>query len=121
MRGKALMPTAISNDASIADIAPTLKDGAVFAAQVLHRMTQERKSHGPVVARIGITGKGVIPNFRIDTVSGEPIKSYDGQSYEPFSEINTYDKNWSTASMTFEEVRELVAKMRGIKLKAPDA
>jgi hypothetical protein len=65
------MPTTISNDTSIADIAPTLEDGAVFAAQVRHRMIQEQKLHGAVVARVGVTGKGVAPNFRIDTVSGQ--------------------------------------------------
>jgi hypothetical protein len=112
------MPTTISNDTSIADIAPTLKDGAMFTARVRQRMIQEQKLHGPVVARVGVTGKGVAPNFRIDTVSGQPIKSYDGQSYEPFSELNTHDKNWSTASMTLQEVSDLAAKMRSIKSKS---
>jgi hypothetical protein len=112
------MPKTLPKDASIADIAPTLKDGAVFAAQVRHRMIQAEKSHGPVVARIGVTGQGVAPNFRVDAVGGHPIMAYDGQSYEAFGELNTDDANWSSASMTLQEVTDLVAKMRGIKIKS---
>ena len=113
------MARTIPKDATIADVAPTLRAGDVFVAQVRHLMVKiERERNCAVVARIGTTGQGIMPNFRIDETDGLPIEAYDGVTFKPFGEIGTRDANWGTKAMTLPEITALLEGMRNIKSKS---
>ena len=112
------MARTLSKDATIADVAPTLRAGDVFVAQVRHLMMKtEKERNRAVVARIGTTGQGILPNFRIDEADGAPIEAYDGVTFKPFGEKGTRDANWGTKAMTLPEITELLEGMRNIRSK----
>lgn len=105
------MPETIPRDSTILSVAPTLKRPRDFAANILHLMRKAEQAHGPVVVRIGITGMGIFPNFRIESTDGKMKTAYDGVTYKPFGEIGTVDQNWGTRSSTLQEVADLVAQL----------
>jgi hypothetical protein len=113
------MPTeTIANDATIGDVLATLDNAEEYVRRLLSTMGAMRPQHGAVVVRIGITGKGVMPNYRIDH-AGEPsrsISAFDGQTHKPFTDVRNIDtENWSTRSLTYDEVRGVLGQIRGYK------
>ncbi len=105
------MPEPIPSDSTILSVAPRLKRPRDFAANVLHLMKKAEQDHGSVIVRIGITGMGILPNFRIESINGNMKVAYDGVTYKPFAEAGTHDQNWSTHGTTYQEVADLVAKL----------
>lgn len=101
-------------DATIHYVLATLAKPVEYVANVYARMNKAQKEHGNIVVRIGVLGTGLIPNYRIDAGNHrEPLRAYDGQTHEPFSGVRITDStNWSTAVMTFEEIRELLGSLR---------
>jgi hypothetical protein len=94
-----------------------MKNADVYVANIRHLMTQAEKAHGPVAVRLGVTGQGLYPSFRLETLDGEFIESYGGQTFRPFGALNTHLENWSSKSAALHEVTELLTKMRNIKSK----
>ena len=77
-------------------------------------MFQRQKEDGDVIVRIGITGSGRRPSYRIESVdgTGDPI-AFDAQTQRPFSGVNVNSpRNWSTIAMTFQEVADLLTTIR---------
>lgn len=107
----------IPRNATIADVLPTLADQEDYVRRVLSTLSGMRREHGDVVVRIGVTGKGFLPNYRVDH-AGElsvPISAFDGATHKPFSEVASIDTdNWSTGSMTLDDVRGLLGRIRGL-------
>lgn len=109
--------TPIARDATITDVLRTLADPEEYVRRVLSTVSSIRSKHGSVVVRIGVTGNGFLPNYRIDHsgTSCEPINAFDGATHKPFTDVANIDtENWSTCSMTYDEVRELLGRIRGL-------
>jgi hypothetical protein len=103
----------IPDDATIADVIPLLGDPEEYVRQVLSTLYTMKKQ-GDVVMRIGTTGTGLRPSYRIDMASsGKPISAFDGQTHRPFTDIKTVDtQSWSSRSMSFGEVQQLLGQIR---------
>ncbi|HEY1932273.1 MAG TPA: hypothetical protein VGG99_09700 [Acetobacteraceae bacterium] len=104
-------------DATIADVVSTLAKAEDYVRHVVSNLSRMQREYGTVVVRIGITGTGHLPNYRLDHADGpsEPIAAFDGATHKPFSDVRKIDtENWSTGSMTYQEVRDLLGKLRGI-------
>ena len=113
-----MSPPDIEPDATIADVVRKLNKPEDYVRGVLGVMVAERHQHGAVVVRIGIRGTGAMPNYRIDLAAepSPPIQAYDGQTHRGFTDVRNIDTdNWSSRSMTFEEVRGLIGAIRGHK------
>jgi hypothetical protein len=96
----------IAPDATIAHVVPTLGNPEEYVRQVLGTLYGVQREHGEVVVRVGLTGKGHCPNYRVDAAAtSTAIDAFDGQSHRPFTDVKTIEtQNWSTSSMTLEEV-----------------
>jgi hypothetical protein len=57
--------TQISNDVVISDILPTLDNPEQYVRGVFGNMVEYRKVHGTAVVRIGTTGRGIAPHYRV--------------------------------------------------------
>ncbi|WP_262272221.1 hypothetical protein [Microvirga yunnanensis] len=103
----------IPQDATIADVLRLLGDPEEYVRQVLSTFYTMKKQ-GEVVVRIGTTGTGLRPSYRIDMAStGEPISAFDGQTHRAFTDVKSIDtENWSSCSMNFVEVRDLLGQIR---------
>ena len=100
-------------------------------------MTAVRREHGSAVVRTGTTGRGIFPHYRVDPGAlqdalkkkfvldeedaGELINAhflaFHGRSHKQFDWgiLELRGEHWSDGQMTWEEVRELLGKLRQYK------
>jgi hypothetical protein len=67
----------LSQDATIADVLATLARAESYVRGMLENMYECKREHGNAVARIGITGGGVAPNYRIEFERNERVERQD--------------------------------------------
>lgn len=110
----------LPSDATLRDLKSMLSDPDAFVSRafgVLHRVA---KDHGDVAMRLGITGTGQFPNYRIEeATSGRPIIALNGANHEPWPEGEKFDGTgtWSEATMSKAEVEGLLGEIRGFSRK----
>lgn len=105
------MSYVISSNATLHDVVGTHFNIDQFVALVFDTMRKAKKEHGPVVIRLGVTGAGKLPNFRLDAVSGAWKSAFDGVTRQPFDPGDN-EVNWSTEVMHFNDVEALLRKLR---------
>ena len=96
-------------------------------------MSKTRMEHGSAVVHIGITGNGVVPNYRVspegkwwgEGKTGEEIYAYfvafNGQNHECMDwgiDELVDSRSWSTKHMTWDEVRTFLGELRTKPLTA---
>ena len=67
------------------------------------------------VVRIGISGKGPYPRYRItvaDRQGGERVLGAYNDNGTPVPTADANDENWSIGSMSMEKVRQLLGRIR---------
>lgn len=112
-------------DATITSIARLLGNPEEYVRQTfghLHRIRREAKANARL--RIGRTGTGDMPNYRIEilaedaTVVGDP-QTFRGDNHQPLFEDNSDldEPRWSTATSTYAEVQALLGEIRAIRKK----
>lgn len=110
----------LPKDSTLRTVMPMLADPDAFVSRafgVMHRQTRE---HGHVAMRLGITGTGQFPNYRIeDAATGRAIVAIDGANHEPWPEGERFDAigTWSEATMSREDVEALLGEIRNFKRK----
>ena len=106
-------------DVTIRDVLPTLVDPEEFVRVIVGHLSQCFKQHQHATVRIGITGKGLYPSHKVvydDSDGKETLFGAFAESLR-FTE-NIGDSNWSTARMTYAEVRALMKEIQSIKRPA---
>ena len=110
------MVRAIPPDGTLPDVLASVDKPESFVRQMLGVMQNVAKEHGPVVVRLGITGTGRAPNYRLESAdSREPIMAIDGANHKPWAQGENFAgaSNWSTAVMSRDEVASLLGEIRG--------
>ncbi len=105
---------------TLRDLVGKLNDPVAFIRGVIGVMHETKKEHGDVVVRLGLTGTGKLPNYRLDSaVTGQPIQAFDGNGHGAWKgeEDFTAPTNWSTEAMTRTEVEDVLAELTGFKRK----
>ena len=124
------MPIKISNDATLSDIVSSLDNAKEYVRRVFGRMVEYRKDHGSAVLRLGTTGRGIAPHYRVQkehSKTGEFLgyiledqpgyfTAFHGRSHKKLEwgaqELHT--EHWSTRAMTFDEVQSLLGTLRQV-------
>jgi len=126
------MPAILSVDATIADVRATLAKPEGYVRGMLEKMYECKREHGNATARIGITGGGVAPNYRIEFALGENpfgfkvgiVGVFDGRRHKLIEWIDEIaqedgiqikDGHWSTRSMTVDDVSAFLGQIRATK------
>lgn len=111
------MPGALPTDATLQDLRSTPAETVAFARKVLGVMHTARRDHGTVVMRMGVTGTGQQPNYRLEDASGSPLLAIDGANHQPWPEGARFEgpENWSKATMSYEAVENVIASITGYK------
>jgi hypothetical protein len=122
---------ALPENATISDILPTLDNAESYVRQVLGNMADYRKTHGAAVVRLGTTGRGIAPHYRvqkehdeagfgellgrvIDDESGY-FTAFHGRSHKQLAwgSRELRGQHWSTRAMSFDEVQSVLGQLRG--------
>lgn len=82
-----------------------------YVAGVLHKAKSCRDKHGNAFVKIGVTGTGQKPCYRVlfenADGSNEIFGSY-WDMHQPLDNEHAKSENWSTVAMTYEEIYTLM-------------
>ncbi|MCK1298066.1 hypothetical protein IVB33_10030 [Bradyrhizobium sp. 24] len=106
------MPATIPEDSTIETVWAKLVYQKDYVSGALQKMRQCTKLHSNSSIKIGVTGTGQRPYYRVT------YKSYDGSeqifgsfydTHEPLESGFVKSENWSSRSMTFDELLNFYA------------
>jgi len=85
----------------------TLRDLTVTEEHVeyIGKVFENFESLGNYVVRIGTTGTGQSPNYRVEVY-------FRGSDHKPHAKERMNDENWSSKTMNLEEVRSYLAEIK---------
>lgn len=100
------MADTIPKDSTIASVWDKLKNPREYVATVRHKMMTCAKMHGNAEVRIGVTGRGYQPCYRITFTEGDEERIYGSywDNHQPLEREDAVNQNWSTASMSADEI-----------------
>ena len=113
------MPRKLDPNATIATIWHSLTYPRDYIANVRHKMLTCKNLHGTSFVKIGITGSGQKPCYRITYTGpeGEVIYGSYWDMHDPLENEHEINGNWSLASMEFSEVDQLMRDKFPVALK----
>lgn len=114
------MPKTLPPDATIATVWPHLTHQRDYVRGVLQAMRRCNAKHLNSSVRIGVTGTGQKPYYRISYApqdGGGELEIFDSfyDNHDPFESGFAATNNWSSRSMTFTEVQDFFADAIGWK------
>ena len=136
----------ISSDATIEGVINTLDNPKEYVRGVLENMHRAKKElrSGDVRVRIGTTGRGISPHYLIedmpcltnedwDDIMNPPPASDEGDDDEKYyfayhgknhglldlESMQLRGLNWSSKFTTFDEVKNLLGVLRGVRPAPP--
>ena len=99
--------------------------------QVLQNMLEVKRDQGSAFVRIGTTGRGIAPHYRVDPglgkfwdtfieddLDGERISAhyvaFHGRNHQrlPYGRWELREEHWSGAEMSIEDVKNLLGELR---------
>jgi hypothetical protein len=121
-------------DARITDVIHTLDDPVDFVRGIVGTFFAYPFDKKVAVVRIGVSGKGIIPNYCIEQYC-EPISNtlevgaaaleistnielrhcFHGRNHKEILDDSFIGENWSSASMNLAEVQTLLGQLRAYK------
>lgn len=135
----------LPQNVTIREIVGALHDPVEYVRQVFGNMMKVKharheciQQHDEPVVRIGVTGQGAYPHYRVDPSADqlevlEAYEEYDegkendyreyyfrafhGRSHKELTWgiMELRGDSWSTGHMTLKEIRELLGELRGLK------
>lgn len=120
----------LNENATVRDILNSLRDPEEYVRGVLGNMVDYKNRRGSVLFRMGISGEGVIPNYRLqvtdsklDEVSGvfspdsDVFEAYSGQTHRRLNwtiQEMLASRSWSNHFQTREDIMMLLGEIRGV-------
>jgi hypothetical protein len=110
----------IPENATIEDVLPTLKSPEGYVRGVFGHLHECKAKHGNAFVRIGTSGRGLIPYYRVvckhEGDENETVfNAFYGDNHNSFKTVEASNGTWSSAAMSYEEVQNLLGKIRGWK------
>jgi hypothetical protein len=132
------MTAALTQDSIITDVLATLASPESYVRGMLENMYACKREHGNAAARIGITGGGVAPNYRIEYEhEAYPLRIgakgffkvgivgvFDGRNHKMIKWIDdiaqengipVQDEHWSCRVMSLDDAAALLGTIRKAK------
>ncbi|MER9687877.1 MULTISPECIES: hypothetical protein [unclassified Mesorhizobium] len=119
----------LSGNATVLDVVRTLDQPRGYVLGVFNNMHDYKRRHGSAFVRIGITGRGMMPNYRLeptndsvmgflaDLVQGGDVDrhfvAYHGRNHEQldWGPKELKGPHWSSAYLDHETVRTLLLEL----------
>ncbi len=92
-----------------------------FLRKVLGVIRKAQRDNGEIFVRMGTTGTGQAPNYRVEEPTGSPIFAVDGANHETWPEGESFEgsENWSSATMSLSDVEAMLRSITGFEGSAP--
>jgi hypothetical protein len=106
----------IPADSTIETVWPHLTNQKPYVSGALHKLRQCNGMHGNASVRIGVTGTGQRPYYRITYTLSDGDEQIFGSFYDnhdPLGNGFVETSNWSSRSMLFDEVLHFYADAIG--------
>lgn len=112
--------TKIAADAVVADVVGTLIKAEDYVIRIVQELMACKSKNGSARVRIGITGEGKVPAFKIlylDEAGSEVLyKVYDGYGNgTAFAGLHIQEGTWSGDFSELKEVQNVLGDIRGRK------
>jgi hypothetical protein len=125
----------ILRDAIVADVASGLDKPSEYVRHILANLWDCKGKHGNATVRIGVTGVGISPHYRIDYLCELPeigkmevnFGAFDGRNHKVIRVIEEASvakdesvlmkEHWSERSNTLDEIAALLGELRNFKRK----
>jgi len=107
------VPKKIAPDSTIATVWPHLTHQRDYVAGARHKAHLCNEQHGNAFVKIGVTGSGQKPCYRVFYKTADGVEEIFGSywdTHEPLDNEHAINTNWSTAAMTYEEVDALMVE-----------
>ena len=119
----------------ISDLVHVLSDPIEYMSGVLSNFVFFGYDRETSAVRVGRTGAGVFPNYKIEepsvpvtiTVGSRqfkmtmtPARTFSGRNHTEMTELDAlerHDENWSTHTMTFADLKALLSKLSESRTK----
>lgn len=110
----------LSKNATLRDVRALLANPEDFVRKAFGVIRTAWKEDNGVTLRLGITGTGQFPNYRIESSGGIPILALDGANHQPWPDGEQFDGvgTWSSTTMSKNEVEELLGEIRNFPKKS---
>ena len=108
--------------ATIISVYDDLTYPSKYCRSVLQRMRECVREHGKTAVRIGITGSGQKPCYRIcyaDEQGAEKVHGSWWDMGDPLSTEDAVTQNWSTESVSYKELEDFLASRLGYEGPRP--
>src|SRR5208337_362952 len=103
-------------DSRIVDVIHTLADPVEYVRGIVGSFVEYQFDRDTSVVRIGISGRGIIPNYSIETPcepdSADRLKItvskrhvFNGRSHKEILDDSSIGESWSSEGMKFSEVQ----------------
>jgi hypothetical protein len=102
----------IPDDFTIETVWSGLTHQRPYVSGVLHKMRVCQKAHGNAHVRIGVTGTGQKPYYRVFSIDKEANENIFGSFYDnhdPLENAFVLTANWSSRAMAFKDVEDFFA------------
>lgn len=116
------MAETIPANSTVASVWDTLKNPRQYVAGVRQKMMTCAKLHANAEVKIGVTGKGYQPCYRITYKTDDGSEHIYGSywdNHQPLEREDALNQNWGVVSMTVDEVDNFLKKK--INWKGPTA
>jgi hypothetical protein len=119
----------LTTDATIAEIVDKLGDPEEYVRCVLGNMLDCEKRYGNASVRIGTTGHGIAPHYRVEPTKFDDIDqaidsikdlvAFHGRSHKQldWTLFQLQNLHWSTRAMSRHDIQTLLSDLRGYKRK----
>lgn len=122
----------LSGDESIREVIGSLAKPEAYARGVLGNMAEFKPRDIKPIVRIGTTGQGIYPHYRIESAHGdgsdilgdlnasiETMTAFNGRNHKAmdWTPYEIRGEHWSDGLMTFDEVQTLLGELRRYKGK----
>ncbi len=122
------MSVQITPSSRVSDLINVLSDPVAYVSGVLSNFAFYGYDRDASTVRIGITGTGIFPNYKIEepSVPGQfdmiaiPGRTFSGRNHRQMTELDDHerhDENWSTARMSFAELDALFSNLSQSKVR----
>jgi hypothetical protein len=113
------MPANLPDDATLKNLA--LDDAAAlrFLRKALNNLVSSDWPSEDVLLRIGVTGGGQAPNYRIETATGDLLKAFDGANHKAWPTDSNFSGSttWSSATMTRKDIEDAMVARGARRLR----
>jgi hypothetical protein len=116
--------------ATVADIVPTLGKPVPYVRGILQNMHECKLEKGSARVRIGTTGRGIVPHYRVELDHGKILEdrdaffvAYHGTNHKilEWGLEGLRFRHWSSRAMSYDQVQQLLPSLRNVKPKGKQA